>query len=106
MSNKHNNVATDPYLEMHKRGNRLKIKDKDKFKNIKEIDANTAALLNAGKLYGFMNNAIIIAYMSDILCEKAIRNSSIVENAIEKILGISVAVRFIITDRKEKNLGL
>jgi hypothetical protein len=39
MSNIHNCAATDPYLEKQKQSNRLKIKEKDKFKNLPEIDS-------------------------------------------------------------------
>lgn len=91
MSTTHCNVANDPYREMHKRDNRLKIKDTDKFKNITEIDAHISTL------YKTIGAPLVPGFGTDL----SISSSSSPQQAVRQIadffgLGkIQVSVTFV-----------
>ena len=82
MNSNYKNVATDPYLEKQKQSNRLKIKHKDKFKNINEINSNIRTL------YTTIGVPLVPCFDANLLISSSSNPQKVAEQ-IANFLGLS-----------------
>ena len=66
MSKKGSTIAVDPYLSRAQ--NKLKVKDKDKFKNIQAINANI------GSLYRTIGAPLVPNFKNDLVIDNILPN--------------------------------